>query len=197
MVLIIPFFIVALMVLSVISYSPNSPDNTQKSEYRGFTFVADAENKLWNLDMAGKIYSFHTLPDQVEDINMSSSLNYVKYPEYTFEDRSDDLWTSDPQGSIQFVTQFVRTALIQNGARVVESLPLKYNAKGKTCVDASPSSAVIRFEQSNVTDVLNQNDCIVFRYETTQDLLRAKDAFLYRVLGVITKNASRADYQID
>ena len=186
-----PIFIVVIMVLSVLGFSIGSFSGTNDNEfsYNGYSFELDAsdeQNPLWKASKEGadngeQEYDFHFRPEEVLDIVFEGKVNY---PSFTLVDNPEEnISISDLQ--LIALSKFEMKSTLEEAGKIV-SVGFMTNSSGVkvTCENASENSAVVVFEISNLTQISNANNCITIAGNNGREVVRAKEMFLFRLLGI-------------
>ena len=124
------------------------------------------------------------MPNEVEDINISASLENLKNK---FEiDTTSDMNDTNIEAialaqhqmgiTMQNYNVYVRQGLITAN---------KYNISVIDCSAATAAVPVIYFKTGNKTQIIQDEDCIIAEARNGQDTIRAKDRIVYSILGVM------------
>ena len=167
-----------LMVLSTAgfafintNFSGNSGGNN-KENYNGFEFVLE-NNGLWGINSQGNKFFFRYSPKEVETINVPY-INLGNYYGKILYFVSDDSRVEREIASVlQFYALRIQYACIEGKKCENEELPVK------NC-----DENVIVIDESNDTKISTDNNC-VFITGKSSDKIKAADAFLYKLLGII------------
>ena len=184
-----PIFIVVIMVLSVLGYSIGNLSNTNDSEfiYNGYSFELDAsdeQNPVWRVskeDSAEQDYDFHFKPEEVSDVLIEGKVNYPRY--YLVDHPEANISTSDLQ--LISLAKFETKSSLEAAGKII-NIGFLTNSSGTqvTCENASEGSAVVIFNINNITQVKNENNCISISGFDGREAVRAKEMFLFRLLGI-------------
>ncbi len=177
----IPLFIVSLMVLSVLGYTVGNNTSSQKVTYNEYEFTPDIKTNLWTVTVNDQEFSFSNLPQDLVSLPLSKN---IRYPRYQWGTLNENL--TGVSNYISFVKSELRLTLGQQGFIVKEPLSIRYDEQNVVdCADAQQDDAVIVFELSNVTEIVNENHCIHIRAISGQGFVMAKDRFIYSILGIM------------
>lgn len=170
--IIVGVVLVGLLVLSTVGYSFLSQDDESEEdnkEYNSFEFVRVGGG--WNLKETNFYFQF--LPQEVENVSIAGFFDLNVYsgkPLYIVNDNSasqEILINLGPQ-----VLRYQEACLDSNGTECKnEELPKK------TCED---NLIIFELDEESEGDVWQEENCVYI----SGDLVKASDAFLYKLLGV-------------
>ena len=177
-------FIVAIMILSVLGYTATQNSQSNAQNYNGHSFAQSGE--YWVTKMNKKVFEFNFLPSQVD---------YLSSDKFTFDPAYVYL-VSDPNAN--YSTQDLAAidySKFELKNKIVDYLGVDFAEIGYTqeylgrhpitCANATPSVVVIDFIVSNQTKISFANNCLTFSANVGIDIVKEKDFFLYKELGII------------
>lgn len=173
--------IAGIMILSVIGFTMTQ-SSSQTVKYNGYTFKL--EDQKWTTKANNQKFSFYYLPSEVSYINSTNleSLKYVKSVYLTF----------NPEQKYLQVIDLIRFELAENLFNLeiypIQSVTLNnslYNLPIITCLNATQFVPIIEFKESDETEIIIQNNCIILNSASEQDFIKLKDLLLYKILRVI------------
>jgi len=170
------------MTFSFVFYGFN--DGNAKANYKGFKFKLDRQNSVWVAKINGAYAGFSFLPNEVEDINISASLENLKnkFEIDTTSDMNDTNIEAIALAQHQMgITMQNYNIYIRQGMAAAN----KYNISIINCSMATPAVPVVYFKTGNKTQILQDGDCIIAEARNGQDTIRAKDRIVYSILGVM------------
>ncbi len=167
--IVIGAILVGLMILSVVGYGflNQESDDESVEKYRNFKFIR--QQGLWYVNIEEESFGFQYLPREVEDVLVSGVFNLNNY-------KNNPLYfVGNGEGGSEILNNLNRYVLRAQNACLAglncsnEKLPVK------TCDDN-----LIVFENGE-TKVGQNNRCVYL----SGDSVRAADAFLYNIFGII------------
>jgi flagellar basal body-associated protein FliL len=178
--MIIGIILIVLMGASVIGYSFFSSDSFEEStretiEYRGLEFV-DSGYGTWVFEIQGFQFQTRYLP--IDTLNISTIMtktiqnyqNQVLY--FVNQDDLSQNGISEIGSNLNNFIQRINFACLEN-EKCEGDLPIK------NCT----SDNVIVFKKDNIPRINEQEKC-VYIYTSEEEILRASDTFLYKILGI-------------
>ena len=173
--------IAGIMILSVIGFTATQ-SSSQTVKYGSYTFKL--EGQKWTAKINNQKFSFYYLPSELSYINSTNiyNLGYIKSVYLTF----------NPNQKYLQVIDLIRFELAENMFNLeiypVQAVILNnslYNLPIITCLNATQFVPVIEFRESEYTEIINQNNCIILNSASESDFIKLKDLLLYKILGVI------------
>lgn len=177
-------FIVVIMTLSVLGYMIGSGFEDQtKFNYNDFKFTQI--NNRWTTKINNKDVVFDYPPFQVENINVTTSIieKIKNSPQIDT--------TSDFNSTFKEIIALAQFGLAQTLAINNQFLRSGFTTKNEfdlpviTCDNATTFVPVLIFQKSNETIIYEENNCIILKAKSNQDLIALKDRLLYGVFGII------------
>ena len=160
-------------------------NQTSQFKYKDLKFTQDTTYGGWSTTISKKQLRFDYFPSDVELIELSPEIvSFVSgKPEIDVTSSLNDTFAED-------------IALAEyNMGLVLNKLDLyfrygftannTFNLPIITCEDATYSTPVIYFMQSNETKITIQGNCIIAEARNNIDILRLKDRLLYSIIGII------------
>ncbi len=175
----IGIFLVVIMVLGTVGYGFLSRQEagvkSNKETYKGTEFIM-TEQGFWWAEISGYGFYFQHLPKEAENI----SVPFARFDEFS----GKPLYFVLNDGSIN-----AKSEIYRNLQAFTLRLPQDACLAGQECDNAelpeeNCSSKIIIFNKGNETIVERDENCI-FISSPADDMTRAADAFLYRILGII------------
>lgn len=172
----------AIMVFSVLGFVIPYHDSNNPYEFNDITFRPG--NNVWLANIEGEQRVFYTFPADVLDIpvydGLEQDLAVTTAYIITFDPDSDPF-------SLQFLDS-IRFDFSRATDKEVFSAMTKpstqYGLPIITCDNSSSVQRVLFFQESNETEIVKEDDCIILRGQQAE-FLRVRDALLMRELGVI------------
>jgi len=164
--MIIGGILIVLLVISTIGYGfLNKEDKKETStEYNGVEFIK--QNNGWHFEINGVDFLLQNLPQEVENISVSGGFNLQNYAEKT----------------LYFAGDGSKEEILYNLGKYIERYQ---DACLKECEKNLPvkncSDNLIVFEQGEETKVWQDRNCVYI----SGDYIKASDAFLYKIFGII------------
>lgn len=180
--------IVFIMTASTLGYMWSGSDEFTEYEYNGVGFVTTGNNWIAKINKNEVKFDYHPL--DVADINISNEIidkiNNTRMIYLTFDpddpylsviskarlDLNDIMWTN--------FQIYAEGGIMKNVSEY--ALPVI------TCKNATAFIPVLYFKEGNETSVIEENNCIFFKAESENDILRLKDRMLYALFGIINKS---------
>jgi hypothetical protein len=152
----------------------NTPDD--QNTINGYSFTPNQEAQIWEVKNGDLTYEFHFLPNQVAHTFVDGNLDYSEY-----------ILVSDPKANLSEedlafidVAKFeAHDVLSKSGKKVTQGFAQNYS-----CRDSLENVAVVMFENGTYTEAINEDNCIHLKGITGLEILKAKEMFLYRILGI-------------
>ena len=182
----IGIFMAVIMVTSIIGFmASDNPDQTRK--YNGIKFYAT--NTGWEAKINEKMIQFNLLPEEVQGINISSTiieqLKTTKMAQITFDPNSvypqETAWA-------QYQLQQTMNAGLNNYATIgltEQPANITYTGSIINCKDATQYVPVIMLQYGEETKITEINNCIILEAQSTYDMYALKDRLVYGLLGII------------
>ena len=177
-------FIVVIMTLSVLGYMIGSGFEDQtKLKYNDFKF--NKINNRWKTQINNYDVTFDYSPPQVEHINIS--LNIIE----RIKNAPQIDTTSDINSKFKEVIALSQYNLAQllalnnNFLRGGFTTENEFNTSIITCETATQFIPVLFFQKSNETKIYEENNCIIMKARSEQDVIALKDRLAYGVFGII------------
>jgi len=177
------FFIAFIMITSVFGVMfYGFAGGGEVIKYEGHKFTATPQGYATKID--GKTYYFDVLPQDLENINIDSSIKSEL-------DSSNALViTSDPKSSYKqdiAVSSYNLNAILTKQGKYTANAFNSANDQLPviTCINATPGLPVMEIIESNQTIATLNNNCITVEFDNTFNLQRATAKILYLILGVI------------
>ncbi|MEA3514700.1 MAG: hypothetical protein U9R34_04445 [Nanoarchaeota archaeon] len=172
-----------VMIGSIAGYVVLDSGSKTELEYNGYEFRQDKNG--FSTEIEEKVIAFNFHPTEVEHISFESDeISMLREAEVI-------MITSDPENPLQSAVSFLEFELESKlllFKRVVAhgfTEENENNLQVITCDDAGEKSLVIYLTKGNSTSVNTQGNCIIIIAKNEYDLVKVKDALLYRILGVI------------
>jgi len=182
---IMPWFIVMIMVLSVLGvmmYGFNDNVSSGSEKYNGFKFQR-IENK-WVLNTDKGFIVFDYLPQEVKDIELNQDMgNIFNRIEVDTTFSINDTYSK----AIALTIYELNNALSTQNVFLRQGLTEEneYNFPVIDCKDSTDIIPVVKFKQGNSTKITAQNHCIIIEANSEEDFLMIKDRILYDIFKVI------------
>jgi hypothetical protein len=178
-------FIVIMMVLSgfgVIFYGFAGTEETIR--YEGHKFKSTING--FETKINKQTYYFDVLPQDTLDINTSYDLKNLLKTAYGI------IITSEPNSSykeeIAIASYNLNSMFIKGNVHSAIAFTEEvFNIPKLTCMNASTSLPVIEILESNVTEIITENNCIQLKFDNSFNLRRATAKISYIYLGVINE----------
>lgn len=169
---ILGIILVGIMVLSTAGYALFSKEkkDVKKLEYKGLNFVLQEDN-LWHTNIQNYDFATTYNPEETENITGFLTLNiqsYVGKPLYFSYD-------SERIGIVEIARNLERFAERINSACLDDC---KENYPVKNC-----SENIIIIKDLNETLIRQEDNC-VYIFAKGEDVTRASDAFVFKILGL-------------
>lgn len=175
---IIVIVISILMLVSVIGYgfmsfgrSSDRNINT-KEEYKGVEFELFEDG--WHFSVGGLNFVTQYLPQETANISdfVTVNINNYAYQPLYFSAESLNAGVREIETNLFSVASRVQYACLEENEEC-EEFPIK------NC----SSDNIIMIKQDNETFISQEENCIIL-YTASGDVLRASDAFVYRIIGL-------------
>ena len=173
--------IAGIMIFSVIGFAATQ-SSKQSQKYNDLNFKL--EGQKWATKIDGQKFSFYYLPYEVEYIR-SDNIDTLKNARMVY-------LTFDPNQKYLQIIDLMRFELANDFSNIniytvqsVTSTSGLYNLPTITCSNATQFTPVMEFRESNKTEVINQDNCIILKAPSDQEFIKVKDLISYKILGVI------------
>ncbi len=178
----VAIFIAFIMLSSTIGYVFKGGS---KEKYNDFSF-SRTDDGTWYTKVNGKQLAFHYFPSDLEDINLSSEIvDKIKNTNMIY-------FTYDPESRYRediAMLSFELTNILWQDFKIYATNGLTknntFNAPVINCNNATITTPVIYFNESNQTEIHLNSDCIVLNGRTGIDFLILKERLLYALFNVI------------
>ncbi len=175
-------FFAMILITSILGFALSGTQNT-KNIYNKNEFVQ--RNDLWITEINDEIVEFIYYPDTTLDIEFDDS-GFEPLITYIVSNPALNLSTNDLQ-AIDYGKYELKNTLEKLG---YENNNLGFSAeynniKPTTCEQSTPTVYVIDFQIANETSISRQKNCIILAGKDGQELLRAKDRFVYGITKII------------
>lgn len=162
--------LILIMVLSVIEYSFLNPGSTKKVKYNNveFSFV----NGLWYFKINNDVFSVSYLPQEVLNISIDISKNLDQYynkPLYFYYQNEKEAESEIARNMEKYVKRINYACFLGDNCDWSE----------KNC-----SENMIIIKEINNSMIKEEENCVYIFYKEGENL-KAADAFLYKILGII------------
>lgn len=149
--------------------------NSKKELYNGLEFVM-TDSGYWYAVISNYGFYFQNLPKEAENI----SVPFARLEEYYYK----PLFFVFINGDMAAKSEIYRSLKDFTSAYPQDACLAGAECKNLDFPEENCSSNVIVFDVKNETNVFREDNCI-FIESPADDMTRAADAFLYRILGVI------------
>ena len=175
--IIIGIVMVFVLVIGTIGYAFTSKERVEtkkeKENYAGLEFIK-TESGFWRTSVSGYEFFFQYLPKETSNI----TIPFVSLNEYN----------GKPLYFI-IVNNEAANEISMNIGRFASRMPQEACLAGRECKNAelpekNCSSNLIIFEEKNKTEVRREESCI-FIESAYDEMTRAADAFVYKLLGIV------------
>jgi len=181
---VISIFIVLLMVFSVLGIMLSRDEGEQTKKYNGHKFVA-RENK-WLLSIDKKWIDFDYFPTAVEDIEVNDEIKdrilSTEMLHITFD--PDNVTESMDKMRFDLTNLLANLHDIYAASSVIKN-STEYNLPIMTCENATVFVPIIELKLGDETAIGMEDNCIIIRAESAEDMIRLRDAMIYNILGVM------------
>lgn len=175
-------FIAFIMLTSTIGYVFKGGSN---EKYNDFSFSRTDDGR-WYTKINGKQLAFNYFPSDIEDINLSTEvIDKIKNTRMVY-------FTHDPENRYRENIAMINlelTGILWNSFKVYAMNGLTenntFNIPIVSCDNATSTSPVIYFKESNQTEIYLNNSCIILSGKTGMDFLALKERLLYGLFDVI------------
>ncbi|MBW2992533.1 hypothetical protein KY345_04920 [Candidatus Woesearchaeota archaeon] len=140
-------------------------------------------NNAFVYEQNGEQFSFRFFPTELEQLANQSKLSNLKKPViYVTFDPEIELIQSIDIVRFELANDLprLRTYLVQ----AVTNEGDIYDLPVMDCENATVNNPIIRFEKANHTEIIEENNCFLFRAKNDYDIARLKDVLMYVLLGV-------------
>ncbi len=168
--------LISLMLFSSLGYAFFSGDsNTSKKKYNNFNFIES--NGLWATEVGNRVFYFTYLPQEVDNISIKGTYNLQDYSE-------KPIYFINTNEAIGEILRTLGDYVLRYQEACLENCTNE-NIPQKTCEDNliifKDSQDLSSSSQEIATEVYKDKNCIYI----TGDFIKASDAFLYKLLGII------------
>jgi len=178
--MVIGIILVAVMIIGTLGYGflsrqETGGSNSKKESYKGVEFIM-TDSGFWYAAISGYGFYFQHLPKETENISVPfARLEEYYYKPLFFVFNDGDMAAKGEiyRGLKDFTSSYPQDACLEGATCESNELP-----------EENCSSNVIIFNVKNETNVFREENC-VFIESQAEDMVRAADAFLYRLLGII------------
>jgi len=176
------FFIVAIMILSVLGFMIGRNSNEQL-KYNDFKFTN--KNNKFIIKINNKDLDFDYFPSQVENFNISNEV--IEKIKGKIQIDATSNFNDDFAESIAYTLFDMgeKLKILNIHLRKGFTTNTSYNKPIITCNNAKTHIPVIMFEKSDKTVVYEENNCIIIKAGSQQDIIAVKDRILYSFFGII------------
>ncbi|TKJ17603.1 hypothetical protein CEE44_03655 [Candidatus Woesearchaeota archaeon B3_Woes] len=177
-------FIVMIMTLSVLGYMIGSGYEDQtKFEYNDFKF--NQITNRWKTKINNYDVIFDYSPLQVEHINITPNIieRIKNSPQIDTTSNINSSFKEAIALAQYNLAQLL--ALNNNFLRGGFTTENEFNTSIITCEGATQYIPVLLFEKSNQTKIYEENNCIIIKARSEQDVIALKDRLAYGVFGII------------
>jgi hypothetical protein len=180
---VMPALILAIMILSVVGFSFGGSigGGSSPNTINGYKFIPDQANGVWKVEKDKKEFEFHFLPEDVSHIFVDGNIDYE---EYILIDEPEANLSEEALGLIALSKFEANKALIEQDKFVKQGFRSGGSENSYDCEDATAGIAVVVFELGNVSEIVNEDNCIHIRGNTGSEIVRAKERFIYDILGI-------------
>lgn len=184
----IALLIAIIMVSSVLGYVILDSNTSSELEYNGYEFSRD--NNGFTTDINGIAVKFNFFPTDVQHISFepdeSTMLKNAAGIRIT-SDIGDPLQRAISLLEFEIENNFIRLnkMMILNKMAVHGFTEENENLPFITCNDSDKENPVIYITKGSSTKVESEGSCITITAKTEYDVIKVKDALLYRILGII------------
>src|SRR3989344_2602266 len=177
--MIIGIILVAVMLIGTLGYGFLSRleaggANSKKELYNGLEFVM-TDSGYWYAAISGYGFYFQHLPKEAENI----SVPFARLEEYSYK----PLFFVFNDGDMAAKGEIYRSLKDFTSAYPQDACLAGATCESNELPEENCSSNVIIFNVKNETSIHREENC-VFIESPAEDMVRAADAFLYRLLGV-------------
>ncbi|HII30155.1 hypothetical protein COT48_03470 [Candidatus Woesearchaeota archaeon CG08_land_8_20_14_0_20_47_9] len=174
-----------LMVSSVLGYVfIGRSDSTEQYDYNGFKFERTGSGLQTEVD--GMVVYFDSLPQQAEGIAVdSAAVDKIRNTRMFYITSNSTSKSKEAIAKSGFdISKAVALKGVYAQAAFID--PTKYSIPVVSCSNATPFVPVLTFDRANETSVRAEGNCIFIGAPSDSEFIRAKDALLYRFLGILT-----------
>jgi len=174
--------ITIIMVSSIAGYVILDSETGSELEYNGYEF--NREKDGFSTDFNGIMMKFHFFPTDVEHIYFESAETAL------LKDAAGIRITSDIGSPLQSAISLLEFEIENNLIKLNKLAAHGFTKENNnlpiiTCNDSDKDNPVIYITKGNSTAVESEDSCITITARTEYDVIRIKDALLYRILGII------------
>lgn len=180
---VITIFLAFIMVTSILGITlSDSTDGSQT--YKGNKFYRTDYGYKTKID--GKFMDFHFYPGNLEAIELpplvTQRIKGSREVVMTYDPNQEEVLAI--AASQDYLSRVLSSEFMiyTRWAFTVEN---EKNMTVVTCDDATPTSVVIDYRESNVTQISMDRDCVVFESVSANDFLAIKDRVVYSLLGIM------------
>ncbi len=180
------WFIAFIMVGSTLGFvflSGYSDLDENTVKYGEYTFTRTRDGVGTKID--GKDYWFRYFPKEVWGINISRDAGgKIKSTRAVYFTSNFSSANSQFIAAAEYDFDFAMQNLGIYTATGFVNENLTINAPYITCENATAFVPVVYFKDSNETEVIIENNCIILKAKSGDEFLMAKDRLVYSVLGI-------------
>ena len=178
--MVIGIILVAVMIIGTLGYGFLSRQelggsNIKKESYKGVEFIM-TDSGFWYAAISGYGFYFKHLPKETENI----SVPFARLEEYYYK----PLFFVFNDGDMAAKGEIYRSLKDFTSSYPQDSCLAGAECEDNQLPEENCSSNIIIFNVKNETSIHREENC-VFIESPAEDMVRAADAFLYRLLGVI------------
>ena len=174
---------VAVILLASIAGFAFEFNTSEQTKYKEFKF-SQAANGLWQTSVNGKSIQTSLLPQDVENITISGSIDLNDFSgKIYYIAKSWNMQAMQELGNTLNAKQFQPACLPeQENETDCSDLPLK------SCSDASFNQPIIIFKEANETSAEYSNYCLVLNTDLNDSSSSAKaaDAAIFKINGILS-----------
>ena len=180
--LLVGFFIIAVMVLSVLEFGNQGNEETIKYNGHKFTKINDRWVTYVNNNKIALLYNPKDVEDAKADADYGSLLMSAK-TYFSFDQSQPALFLPANElmlnkNILGITSQLILACPSDNEACEAKNLPIK------TCDDASVSTGIILFETANETSMSFKNNCLKFQ-GTQEGINKLLTRLVLKRLGIV------------
>jgi len=179
------WFIIIIMVLSVIGFMYGSHTTDNDYGYNGYSFIRQSNKWVVEYNNEKLVFDFH--PSQVENINLSSDVivifdNIIQIDSTADVDDSNIEAIALSQYMIQDIFDKTSGAYLRRGRTSENEFDFPMIDCGKFLLN----NCQLNKQKANETKVSLEESCVIIEAKSDIDVRRAKDRVLYGFLGIIS-----------
>lgn len=176
-------FIAVVMVSSIGGYVIVDSSSSSAFEYNGYEF--EREENGYSTEVKGVRVMFHYLPADIDHIEVSGKQTRL------IRNAGGLRMTSDVNSTLQQAISLFEFEIENHFARLGKLATHGFTEENSnnltviTCGDANQENPVIYIKEGESTSVDTEDACIIVTAKNQYDVIKVKDAILYRSLGII------------